>query len=641
MSKFEENVRDILREDGSELSNLGPLIYGTAGFRMNYDENPHRVQQVAIFCTLIACLRSISEGKWVGVMVTASHNPITDNGIKIVDVTGSMLNREFEQICFDVINSGDEGSHLEVLKHKFREKLKVSEFELAELDFSKARLFLGHDTRPSSERILESIQRVISRFGISRYLNFGFTTTPQLHFMVAFANGLVDSRLPKQIAEEMMLTELAKDLENLREPKNRDIAGYLFRVYYRYHEHFFSETNKLIEADKTLMGPERSRGLLFQSVSSRSKEFKINETGSLLVDVANGVGRYHFEEISRIFAQANLSLKMINGDRPEKLNDNCGAEHIQKGVTPPADFYLDPRYDPDTVDYVAAFDGDADRLIYFAPNLMQGSSSKEDIFLIDGDRISACFTLIIVALLGRIVEEAGPKSGKPPVLSFGVVQTAYANGASTKYLQSLLKSLNPEFFEYRVCCVPTGVKHLHRRASEFDIAVYFEANGHGTVIHKPEKLRRWSEELSICKNPNSFQILTHFLCIFNPVIGDAISDMLAFEACRKYIQAHFGCRFSMDLYDDLFVVQDKVFLKRSDLDTLVCDEQTERFLVEPKKLQVELDNYLSNLKDNLSRAFIRPSGTEDVARIYVEAPTRESAKRTMDFVKDLLLRYFE
>jgi len=30
--------------------------------------------------------------------------------------------------------------------------------------------------------------------------------------------------------------------------------------------------------------------------------------------------------------------------------------------------------------------------------------------------------------------------------------------------------------------VPTGVKHLHHKAQEFDIGVYFEANGHGTVV---------------------------------------------------------------------------------------------------------------------------------------------------------------
>ena len=33
-----------------------------------------------------------------------------------------------------------------------------------------------------------------------------------------------------------------------------------------------------------------------------------------------------------------------------------------------------------------------------------------------------------------------------------------------------------------VVCTPTGVKHLHHAAKEFDIGVYFEANGHGTIL---------------------------------------------------------------------------------------------------------------------------------------------------------------
>lgn len=34
-----------------------------------------------------------------------------------------------------------------------------------------------------------------------------------------------------------------------------------------------------------------------------------------------------------------------------------------------------------------------------------------------------------------------------------------------------------------VACVKTGVKHLHHEALKFDIGVYFEANGHGTVVY--------------------------------------------------------------------------------------------------------------------------------------------------------------
>lgn len=42
--------------------------------------------------------------------------------------------------------------------------------------------------------------------------------------------------------------------------------------------------------------------------------------------------------------------------------------------------------------------------------------------------------------------------------------------------------INSDFLQnIPVVCVPTGVKHLHHEAKKYDIGVYFEANGHGTV----------------------------------------------------------------------------------------------------------------------------------------------------------------
>ena len=61
-----------------------------------------------------------------------------------------------------------------------------------------------------------------------------------------------------------------------------------------------------------------------------------------------------------------------------------------------------------------------------------------------------------------------------PFFQIGVVQTAYANGASTKFLKTEL-GIETVF-------TPTGVKHLHREATRFDVGIYFEANGHGTVL---------------------------------------------------------------------------------------------------------------------------------------------------------------
>lgn len=115
----------------------------------------------------------------------------------------------------------------------------------------------------------------------------------------------------------------------------------------------------------------------------------------------------------------------------------------------------------------ASLDGDADRLVYFS--VTPESNSK--IELVDGDKILSLFALFIREQLIILSKEEDAKNSRKAHL--GIVQTAYANGASTNYLKQLGLKVN---------LTPTGVKYLHEKAAEFDIGIYFEANGHGTIL---------------------------------------------------------------------------------------------------------------------------------------------------------------
>ena len=64
-------------------------------------------------------------------------------------------------------------------------------------------------------------------------------------------------------------------------------------------------------------------------------------------------------------------------------------------------------------------------------------------------------------------------------LQVGLAQTAYANGASTQYLREQLPACQLAFAR-------TGVKYLHAEAEHFDIGIYYEANGHGTVLFREQ-----------------------------------------------------------------------------------------------------------------------------------------------------------
>lgn len=142
-------------------------------------------------------------------------------------------------------------------------------------------------------------------------------------------------------------------------------------------------------------------------------------------------------------------------------------------------------------------DGDADRLVYFSvlPN-----SDKID--LVDGDKILSLFSLFLKEQLGILNQSED--ANKAYQASLGVVQTAYANGASTDYLKQL---------GLEVVLTPTGVKYLHEKAAEYDIGIYFEANGHGTILFSDTFLA-WLEnrnnELSLSSKGIAALLLYHF-----------------------------------------------------------------------------------------------------------------------------------
>lgn len=292
----------------------------------------------------------------------------------------------------------------------------------------------------------------------------------------------------------------------------------------------------------------------------------------------------------------SITFKPVNTDlsTPGVLNKNAGADFVK----------TQQRFPPSLEGTLAAgqraasFDGDADRLMYYY------ADDDLKFRMLDGDKIATLVADFIVGL----VDSAG-LGGK---IQVGTVQTAYANGSSTRYLEKRLP----------VKCVPTGVKHLHHAAEEFGVGVYFEANGHGTVLFSPETLdllasHQPTERAQIAATEDLVQLTK----LINSTVGDALSDLLLVET----ILAHKGwsAKDWDSTYTDLPNRLVKVLVKdRSQYKTV----DAERRLVSPAGLQDKIDDQVAKFAGG--RSFVRASGTEDAVRVYAEANTREDADST-------------
>ena len=102
-------------------------------------------------------------------------------------------------------------------------------------------------------------------------------------------------------------------------------------------------------------------------------------------------------------------------------------------------------------------------------------------------------------------------------MQVGIVQTAYANGSSSRYMREELGTT--------VLLAKTGVKHLHHLAEQFDVGIYFEANGHGTILFKESLLQQLAEVCTTLPTACKAQAPTVFFLPLAPAykIGNCTS----------------------------------------------------------------------------------------------------------------------
>tara|TARA_B100000683_G_scaffold82747_1_gene81615 strand:- start:525 stop:2279 length:1755 start_codon:yes stop_codon:yes gene_type:complete len=535
--------------------------YGTAGFRTEAT----LLRSTCFRAGAFAAARAIAHGgKTTGMVVTASHNPGRDNGVKLVEPDGGTLPMALERAAEMLANAGDDDAVAQI--EALREAAKRVEEEeepppppTTTEEAKTPRVLVARDTRESGRALADETLAGVRAMGVEA-VDCGIATTPQLHYYVLATNsGAPDS-------EHDYYARLAAGYAALTEEEEE-------------------------EEDEEVENIERAPGS------------RVDASPPLVIDCADGVGAQKLKLLGDAVEPYGLTFDLRNrGDAADSsLNDGCGSDYVQKMKAPPK------RGDFGSLKSgtrCVSVDGDADRLIYFE------TREDGDVDLFDGDQIA----VLIATHLNELVESAAPFLTDVTV---GVVQTAYANGASTRHLVETLGSAP--------VCVPTGVKHLHHAAEQLDIGVYFESNGHGTALFS-ETTKKKIEDATIealvqrsMPHVKALLALAHCQRCINPAVGDAMSGILLVEGILRRLKTTKLPR----PYADLPSRQTKIVVPDR---TKIKTEDAERRVREPKSLQDAIDEALRAraATDASVRAFVRPSGTEDCVRLYVEGEQVES-----------------
>jgi phosphoacetylglucosamine mutase len=140
-----EEVYAKVVEADANYRNEGHFTYGTSGFR-TVGATLHRVSFRSI---LVLAYRCMQTSKYTGMMITASHNPKEDNGMKLIDSNGECLAAEWEGIAEEVVNSED----LKATMQKYFP------------DAISANIIVGFDTRETSPELAAAARACLEAIG--------------------------------------------------------------------------------------------------------------------------------------------------------------------------------------------------------------------------------------------------------------------------------------------------------------------------------------------------------------------------------------------------------------------------------------------------------------------------------------------
>jgi len=335
-----------------------------------------------------------------------------------------------------------------------------------------------------------------------------------------------------------------------------------------------------------------------------------SDPGPLWLDCADGVGGPAAAALAAhpALRSAGVRLQLVNAGQRD-LNARRGADYVQKA-----------RAAPEGLPAAAeggrgcSLDGDADRAVWW-----QAGPPGVITRLLDGDRQACLLALQAAEALQALVDA---RALQTDLLSLAVIQTAYANGGAADYVRHALGR-----YAVRLVVTRTGVKHLHAAAERFDIACYWESNGHGSVLFSGRAraaLAAAEAAAEAAGRPAAAAAARQLLgmeALSNPAVGDGLANILLVEAVLRLRGLDLGA------WQAMYAERPSrhLALRVADRAAVRTAAEDERVCTAPHGLQAAIDSLVAAAGAG-ARAFVRASGTEDVVRVYSEACSAEGAE---------------
>jgi phosphoacetylglucosamine mutase len=624
--------------------------YGTAGFR----DLGTKLETVSQRIGIIATFRSISHQNLpIGIMVTASHNAVQDNGFKIIDTDGGMLAMDWEGTATRITNAGEgeledifkgNGDFLKCLAENCKNGGKNNNTEIVSLktpptldlferNASRPVILIGYDNRPSSPGLVRNIIDVCLNMG-AIVINHGLVTTPQLHWIVGKMNDIWKDHLGK----------------------SRGVVGSGDKHDVCQNVDLGNENNSLNNQSKQITTVDDYCHTIcnsFIELYTHVDDGDDSEPASVYVDVAYGVGYYAFEPVNQFIQKREIDQLDPDVKIPKitsiltpfdgvPVNQGAGIDYALKNkgnkLSQVIIDVLNTKQEEQNADrieqdnycgllskkspkksMVFSVDGDCDRV----GGILTKYDGADKIVFLDGDHFIVLFVIFLKTILKKYQLDQ--------LININIVQTAYCNGSSTIFV----KNNFPDVGCLKAC---TGVKYLLQQTSLGDISIYFEPNGHGSIKFNNslfEKINAEIVRITAVPPPsseNSVDIsgpnpellnLYNFLRfiessrnVITPYIGDACGDILYALVALKSLNMTPNCVYN--LFSPFQNTQIVIAVK--DKSILIPDKTlAEERLLSPTGLQDHIDKAVFDWAQFNPRCFVRPSGTENVVRLFVES----------------------